>query len=412
MSGIDKEIWLLAAYRSGFENSMERVNRRAKKLKLAPVTWEIVREEQRVVSVTRKKFIDGRWETETTQEPRPAIVVRISHPTPEIKLPGWRYVGAIFAKAAKRDSVSQTVNAKTVHQFGEDPIPQNVLDRAFNDRGLLTCEHCHTFRNRRAAIVVANEANEYKVIGSTCCQEFLGTDFDKIAAYFQNIVSLHTELLPIERNDHWYSLEEFDWAAMEKARNEAENKKKAATYPLVDIVAANIQAILDQGFYARYTTNDHTATEDLTHTILTEGTLARSERRMALAKMIISATSCAYKPDDLVTWQDAQAPGFTTDRASSWAQSHQQPLAGEFYDIGHKLKDIQVTYLGSKQRDTAYGLAYIHLFRDADGSSLEWMTSSPVSVHKGKTAVLSATVKDHAFTAFTAVNKITRAKVS
>jgi hypothetical protein len=82
--------------------------------------------------------------------------------TVEKRLPliaGWNFVGKI----------DYALGHDHVILMGDDNMPEKY-------RNTHTCEHCNTTRNRNAMFVLKSQQGDYKAVGSTCLQDFIGIE--------------------------------------------------------------------------------------------------------------------------------------------------------------------------------------------------------------------------------------------
>jgi hypothetical protein len=258
---IDETIHVPVSAREQFEGKIAWINRRAKQQRMGlEVRLEVLGEEPRPITVTRRVFRDGGFEQATTMEQRPCVLYRLTCLEPKVALPGWSFAGWITAKNSERDTVSGAVRAHSYAPGADgEKVAQEVLDGAFNERGMMRCDHCRTFRNRRIGIVIRNATGETQIVGSACARDYLGHDYTALIAYHQHITYLRQEY-DREREQGWYKVVETDWEAERRARADAQARRDAMTYPLRRIIAAIVEAMVKQGFYARYTGSGRIAT--------------------------------------------------------------------------------------------------------------------------------------------------------
>jgi hypothetical protein len=297
------------AYAQDFERRIGWINHQAKRMK-SPLRLELTKigEDTRPVLVTRLVSADGRLERVTDYQPHLCTIYRIACEEPVIALPGgWRYVGYISAKQAKRDVNTGEVDAPSYTSLTADKrVSQEILRSAFNANGMMRCDHCNTFRNRRVGLVICDDAGETKVVGSACVKDYLGHDYKRVLAYYQWINTL-TDLTQREkRNGEWYRVEERDFEAERKAEAAAEERRRARSYSMREIVGAIRAAMITQGFYAQYSGDSKTATsvaaQDLLRTgIALDGTDAEREAVDAIIAWSQRYMHCPYGPEDRVT---------------------------------------------------------------------------------------------------------------
>jgi len=389
MAAIDEIIHVpVGSAAEQFKAKVDFINRRARRLKLGlALSLEQVGEEPRKVSVTRTVFHEGREQRVTDWEARPCALFRISCPAPVIALPGWSFAGVVAAKNAKRDTATGLVEAHSFTPFADVPrVPQAVLDGAFDARGMMRCDHCGTFRNRRTGIVVTDAEGDHKVVGSSCSKDFLGHDYKAVLAYYQHIGHLKAEV-DRERELGWYRLVEYDFAARARALEAAQAARDARAYPLRAIVAATLKAMVDQGRYKGHHGGPGDPSTEERALALLEAGLAPSPAILRKAGEIVawmaearaSYGELAGRSGDVAIGDYRRLdPGFEVVKAYK-AAGH--PPLGRFHADGDVVK---VTWLSSEEVEasvaTSYGskrvLRTAHTLQDEWGGLLVWETTS------------------------------------
>ena len=160
--GVDGKYWVLTRDLDVMKAKLEKLNRRAAKLGMPPVSMDIVGRK-----VVKTPGPDGRsQEMSTTQ-------VQLVGAAPKLK--GWTFV------------------ARIVHGEGGNMImgsPGQDVPTKYRTAPP-SCEHCRSTRNRKDTFVLKSDAGEYKQVGTNCLRDFLGTD-DPAAyvLYFSELKSL------------------------------------------------------------------------------------------------------------------------------------------------------------------------------------------------------------------------------
>ena len=154
---------------ANLENEVKKVNRKAEKLGLNPVTLTIGEKFQESIKIRNR---EGKNIT--------LIVDRIN-----VKIEGEKPVISGWNLIAKIDHIGEN---NIISHFVEsmDDVPLEYRDAANN------CDHCNYNRNRLKTYILQNVSNEdYKQIGSSCVRDYTGDkNADSILWYFDAIPQL------------------------------------------------------------------------------------------------------------------------------------------------------------------------------------------------------------------------------
>lgn len=135
------------------------LNKRAKRLKVAPVELKEIRTETRV---ERKRDTHGRPLVVT----RLYYIVEITGETP--RLNGWTFIATLDHSTAQAD------DGKPVGVIVRT-IPGETLPVEYRDYNP-TCEHCNKKRIRNETFVLKNQDGRLVRVGRQCLKDFLGHD--------------------------------------------------------------------------------------------------------------------------------------------------------------------------------------------------------------------------------------------
>ncbi len=145
------EFKIRASRLSELMDRVDKLNRRAKRINLAPISVEIGR-----VETERYKDVDDRPQVLVWQ------FIEVSGEKP--KLPGWDFLGAL------RHEPGGVVwaSAETDTEF--------VLPNEYRLEDGTRCDHCHTKRMRRDTFLLRKqETGQFQLIGRNCLQDFIGS---------------------------------------------------------------------------------------------------------------------------------------------------------------------------------------------------------------------------------------------
>lgn len=417
---IDETVHVPTGYAADFERRIGWINHQARRMKSAlRLELEKLGEENRPVLVTRLVSADGRLERHIDYQSRPCTIYRIACEEPVIALAGgWRYVGYITAKNAKRDVVTGEVDAPSYTPLTADKrVSQDILRSAFNDRGMMRCDHCNTFRNRRVGLVICNDAGETKVVGSACVKDYLGHDYKRVLAHYQWINGINDLVENEKRDGVWYRIEERDFEAERKAEAAAEDQRRARTYTVREIVGAIRAAMITQGFYAHRTGDSKTATSVAAQDLLRQGLALDGTKaeRMAVDGIIAWAQhykDCPWSPDDRVSVGQYEL----WDRDWATVRSYtlgQNPLVGRL--MAGRVETVLTLRSKADGKPNGFGPVDVpttdYVFVDDVGGVLHWNTSSasklPTGPFRAKFSIkrgwIDGVVAHHAITRLTVV---------
>jgi len=127
------------------KSKLEKLNKRAIKLDLEPVTIEVIRQYERTDKT------EGGYEY---QQPMNEILIHGVSP----KINGWSFLG----------SIEHTDHGNIVRLSREFNIPEDfrTVKKA--------CSHCNKQRNRKDTYLVVSENGEFKQLGKSCLKDYTG----------------------------------------------------------------------------------------------------------------------------------------------------------------------------------------------------------------------------------------------
>lgn len=387
---------------ASLQAKIEKLNRRAVKLGVAPVVLTVLREE--VLEVLDEDASYGSAVGDIFRK-IPLKIFTVAGETP--KLPGgWKFAATI----------QHTTEGNIIRAAGPDAPATPACFRDVPAR----CEHCQLTRNRVDTYLLVNDEGSFKQVGRTCLADFLGSgDPETWAA----IAEFFTKALEIcgECDDDF--LREYCGSSGDKA---------FSLDGFLGYVAAAVR--LDGGFWSKAAVDKlftpRQTTKDLALEVLfpPEGLpfdkRCKLEARRPLdednkfasealtwAREHFTAIPLADRSDfdhnmavvssqEYITFRETglaaylveayrRELGFRAERKAGAASQH----VGE---VGKRLRGLALTVVSTHPFDNAFGGGCFIKFVDADGNRFTWKASSTVAwPDVGEAHAVTGTVKDH-----------------
>lgn len=366
---------------------VEKLNKRAARLKLEPMRLEVVNRYE-VDATDHRTKLDYKL---------PMLTVELSGECP--KLAGWELIARITPTEAGNLAKS---------------VPGKECPAEFRSVSTERCDHCNTARRRNDVFVVFNEdKNEYKVVGRNCIADFLGhTNPDALLNSAENLWSGEEIMeaagdegwgfgfggiyhVPIEKFLGTTSLwvRRFGWVPRSKAIWEGSATADEVWIFLTDPKAKNYKFVEKNSLYV----------EDSDKEI--------AEKALAWAREIPADTKSDYLYNlkiacslETVTWKTV---GLTASAIAAYKRhvEREEMKRREKKDKrrGHvgSLKERRgfpdLTVIAMKHIDGNYGVKTLVKFENEAGDILVWWASGDVSDdwEIGDTYDVTGTVKKH-----------------
>lgn len=154
-----------------------RINKRAEKLNMKPVTREVIRE----------------WKEQEDPDGiklKQRFEVKITGETPF--LAGWKFLGVV-------EHLYGEEAGNIVHSMRDVEIPEKYRT------GPATCDHCRVNMARNKTFILKNEAGDFKQVGSSCLVDFTGSDVNvgNLEHYFFDFEGFFREEFFEDEDDVW-----------------------------------------------------------------------------------------------------------------------------------------------------------------------------------------------------------------
>jgi hypothetical protein len=344
---------------AAFVTALAKLNRRASKLGCSPL--EIVSNEAHTVEIDGIKF--------------PAITLEIAGTTPTFA--GWTFAA----------SVEALDSGKNIFHGVSTSFPAR-----FSTSGH-SCEHCNQNRKRNSSFILSHEAGDYKQVGSTCINDFLGGNHLPVFNFLSNAREILSEF------------ESFANATIDSVS-------------VIGALVASAATVREHGFVKKtghdvYSETVPTASKVESFLIdvrnpkrfipnITEADEAKAEAvRAWLINHEGTQNDYLQKLIDLAaaTRVSSRNIGILASSIAAYDRELErkaQVLASPSNHVGTvgKRETFTVSLTGCKVLpDYGYGCSNLYSFKDAQGNILKWKTQAQLE-HAG-TFKITGTVKSH-----------------
>lgn len=381
--------------RDRVEAALVALNKRAarKALPLLAWTWG------KVTKHTRGKH-------PVTEEPIVHFTIALSIPVEVPKYQGWTFVATL-----EHLTDDEGRKANILHAVPGEDVPVRFRDAA------PYCDHCRSLRRRADTYVLRHESGNIVQVGSTCLQDFLGTDEAGRLAGRAEMLSGLGELIGMGENEegfggggggysNTYSMEEYlgyvawcvrvqGWLARSAARDEGcrstadsawvymvfpDDRRKANCEP----TAEDKQMGMDALDWAAGISDERVNNEkgDYLHNLRT---IARNGYVTGRNAGIAASTVTTYQRflgDEIKRQQRAARP----------IRNEYVGEVGKPFDAKNVMLDFVTGY------ESEYGYVTVLKFLTEAGETLVWKTNSDVKLERqdcGKFYDISGKVKKH-----------------
>ena len=373
----DGEYWVLSQDLPVIKDKLEKLNRRATKLGMPPVTMDILGKK-----VFKEPGPKGGIQTvERTQ-------VRLVGAAPKLK--GW------------------TFSARIVH--GEHGnmvmgVPGEEVPAKYRTSPP-ACDHCKSSRNRKDTFVVRSDSGEYKQVGTNCLRDFLGTD-DPAAyvLYFSELKkltdSMESDGMSGGRSSSQKETAEFVAITIAVIRIKGFVSKRIADERGFQTTAASVSD------YFFGTSKESVAFQKEVDAAVRPDDREKAEKMIAWARSIKDAGEESV--DETYLWNlSVAAEGLTVDQRSAGLMAS-LPSAYEramgtlrpreerpdrpvpTLKAGDKFEG-ELTVEKVRSWSTDYGVTTLHIMKDASGQTYKWKASKE-SLEEGSKVKIKGSVK-------------------
>jgi hypothetical protein len=381
-----------------FEEKIEKLNKRARKLNVPSVEIRIVRE-----------FNKERENPQNRRGPKvsePYYAVKIEGETP--KLAGWDFVATIEHKEGGNI-------IRTVPGYADD---EGV--RGFFEAQPHYCAWCKKQRRRIDTFIVKNtETNEMKQVGRNCLKDFLGgTDPKAILWWFSfrdDIESVIQEAGDVAnrrgaREELTTDVESVLRAAAAAVRRYGYRKSSGeqgyhgSTAHMVRCGLFGVSRYLPRDAieheWGNVTSNPTPVDDAAAQTVIAWWRTVPQQQKdnnnfMHTLDVLMNSQNITNRD---IGFLSAIYPVYARATAAARPQNNaQQPQKSNEHlgTVGQKLTNVTVTVIRTRIISGAYGNTQIVSMEDPTGNVIEWFNNSSTELEEGKRYVISGTIKKH-----------------
>lgn len=378
----------------GFQKKLRQVNAKAVKWGLEEIKFLDLGEYPQ--KYTHTSVVEGE------QFSREVLVdchrIQLINPIPRIS--GWTLVAKL------EDREGDGVPVPSLIKEMQSPRLLDLIEKAT----AITCEHCNHNRRRKTSYVLFNqEQDTYKVVGSTCVQDFLG---DIRPAAFEKWFGLMADVVYFGDLDMRDSLAdyEFSYTVQEIIAESLAQVEKCGRYVSQTLAEEqSIKAEYGETFTGAYSIS----TTDLVRDALT-----------AIRNNKLTNSDHMFKAQEIIDWFKEFSTTDAYDRENDWHFRLVQIITKKetsasiglvasavcLYNIMNPVKvDTVSEHVGSvkERRDFTlslirrsvttgpYGDSYIYFCTDKDGNSINITSTKYFAWEPNETKTYKATVKNH-----------------
>jgi hypothetical protein len=366
-------------------DKVKAANRIAKRAGLAPVSYKVIGNEQRIYKDSNGfDYKITFYAVQVTGEP--------------IKVEGWEFVA----------SIEHTENGNIIHTHSDSHLPNQYRT---SDSHL--CEVCHTNRERKQTYIVRKE-NEYKQVGSTCLKDFFGVNVNAVAKMY----------------DEWFSLGQY--LSEPEDMDEYINGGGHYEINLLRYMAYTVKVINENGYVSRKNADmGKPSTCDMVGNYMDmhEAKYEPSDADIAEAKSIIEfAQGMKVNENNDYEWNlsvlvkneyvspksygiAASIPAWVGRAKEQERKAQTAEVTQSFFGtVGEKVT-VNITVTVIKSINTQWGCTWLYKMINSEGQNFTWF-GTPEKMSEGCTATVTGTIKDHVKFNGELQTQLTRCKVT
>lgn len=407
-----REAWVSPDGLARVEAEVERLNRKASRLGMEPLSVTIGESRQARV-IRRREQVGSQFNPKTMEQTRR---IPIGEGIPS----GWTDTGRTVTE------MRVTLNGEVpklngwhfvavVDHLGEDgniirELPGETMPTQYREEGPV-CEHCNTKRDRKQTFILRHDNGSYKRCGRTCLKDFLGVDnAEAMARRAEMVGQLAVILGESELRDEgergaggspYIDLRSFMPYVAAVLRKESWVPRSAVKSGSADYSTADVA-----------TTAMVTAQQDKSKDIVTPEDRAKANAAIEWASTFRERDDVSSLEHNMGVLASAGFGNFHKHLGiAAWIMEAYRRKLGE----GHGEPKKPSEYQGEIGKRSEFGPLMVkravniprepfdkfsadrtmHVFEDGDGNAFIWTTATdPIEV--GKSVMVKATVKAHA----------------
>ena len=394
------------------EKRIARLQRKAEKYGLQPLSFEIVREWERP---EKRPAYDPLTRSEVlvkTGRVIPMLEVKITGQTPTLE-GGWRLIAVVDHRIEPHETLGYPVFS--LPWIAEEGI--DIPDHFHTDDPW--CDHCELERNRAETFIILSDDGEWKRVGRNCLKDYTGGV--PLHAYASHLYDLPSITFGLDEHEggssEWINtetylgyvaavIEEQGWKSRSNA--EYENGRLEATADIAlehlekghhEIVSdANRQHAQDALAWVDELADSPDDLNDYEYNlVITASQSATRINRIGLVASLIHAYQQRERKHERLEQERKD--------------SEHQGEVGKRYDLVLTVKHRIDYAVGSYSRYRGSDILYSHIRSDDDGNIFVWKTRSH-KMAKGETYNVRGTVKEHGEYEGVAQTVLTRCKIT
>ena len=309
--------------------------------------------------------------------------IKLSLPT--ITVDGWTLVARVDfmdTDSGPRGIVS-TVPGQTAPEWAHD------IDT--------TCEHCHKHRRRNRIFIFENESGDYRRVGSTCIEDYMGLDAAMLLHCTEGRTWYESDEEGIKAAK-WWSVQRFVATARTLVRKSGFQKSKddnptwlAAYWLRIDLARPHVMDPEKRREWTPTEEDERFAADAIEH--FRNQRSARSDYVRNLS-VVAECAAVDFKRLPL-TASMAVAYERVLERRVAEEKARQE-AGGEVGEIGDKVQSVAVKVASVRTFEGGFGPTTVYTLVDAQNHNYVWFSSRQFDdVQVGAERKITGRIKDH-----------------
>jgi hypothetical protein len=363
---------------STFQDKFNKLSNKAEKLKLSPVSYEVISIKFETLNSGYPLYNDYQLKFYN---------VRVSGSYP--KLDGYIFIA----------SIEHTESGNIIRSY------QESLPLEFRESSNLRCDHCHIERTRNKTFIIKNTITEkYFQVGSQCLHDFLNTqNIENIMIFFESFDFTDSENYDnddtgdnFRRGKHYFSIfsylayvriavNKFGWLSSSKGYiNGGVPTKDIALDLMTDLKTPRI------------TEEDITESKKIVKFIEdyldSKKTLTDYENNIAvlIKNEYIQYSQVGYIASIIPLYNRILDENYKRKQ-----ELNNRPESNYIGKIGDKINNLKLTVITQTVLESQYGYTYLYNFTDDNGNRVSWFSSNDQKLDNNQTVIIKiGTIKD------------------